>query len=263
MSLLYYLSAAGEDTLFRKSGQADFPLEYRRLLGLIHSSGHIEVLRGRLRRFPDRLIQEWLKELQDLKLVEAHPAGDEAGITFSGRRLPPQPLLADEDKARLVTATVIAGATLVRSGAFVADERVANLPRVEKEPRHTDVLLVEDDPGQAMLGKLRLSLAGYPVRIVHHAKALSRSLREDGRPDLLLLDVMLPDGDGFEILAHLRASPEFATLPIVLLTAKAELEDIHKGLALGADGYITKPYSTAQLGEVIGRLLKHAVAAAA
>jgi len=68
---------------------------------------------------------------------------------------------------------------------------------------------------------------------------------------------MLPDGDGFDILGKLRGWPEFASLPVIMLTAKAELSDIHRGLALGADGYITKPYSKEQLAEVIGRVLKH------
>jgi len=92
---------------------------------------------------------------------------------------------------------------------------------------------------------------------VDGAKSLSRFLREQPRPDLLLLDVMLPDGNGFDILGKLRARPEFAMLPIVLLTVKAELANIRKGLALGADGYITKPYSKNQLAEVIGRVLRH------
>jgi DNA-binding response OmpR family regulator len=75
--------------------------------------------------------------------------------------------------------------------------------------------------------------------------------------DVAVFDVMLPDGNGFDLLAKLRASPEFATLPVVMLTAKTELADIHRGLALGADGYITKPYSKTQLGEVIAHVLKH------
>ena len=106
------------------------------------------------------------------------------------------------------------------------------------------------------LGQLRLKLAGYRVRTVERAKHLSRTLREEKRPDLVLLDVMLPDGNGFDLLAKLRGSPEFATLPVVMLTAKTELSDIHRGLALGADGYITKPYSKQQLAEVIGKVLK-------
>jgi len=257
MSLVYYLTATGTDAAFGMNGQRDFPVEYRRLLGLIGSEGHIDVLRGRLRRFPDRLIDDWLKELEDLRMIEARPAGDPGEITLTGLRAPRLPTLPDEDNTRLATRTVIAGATLLRSGSFVADERVANLPPVGKAPTETRVLLVEDDASQALLGELRLSLAGYQVRTVGGAKALSRTLRQNERPDLLLLDIMLPDGDGFDILGRLRGWPEFATLPIILLTAKAELSDIHRGLALGADGYITKPYSKEQLAEVIARVLKH------
>jgi DNA-binding response OmpR family regulator len=69
---------------------------------------------------------------------------------------------------------------------------------------------------------------------------------------------MLPDGDGFDILGKLRARPEFAILPVVLLTVKTDPADIRKGLTLGADGYITKPYSKNQLAEVIARVLKQA-----
>jgi CheY-like chemotaxis protein len=263
MALVYYLTAAGNDAVFAKNGHVNFPLEYRRLLGLIGSEGHIEVLRGRLRRFSDRLINDWLKELQELKMIEARPAGEVDDITFTGLRVSPLPPLAEEDNKRLARSTVIAGATLLRAGSFVSDERVANLPALDKSPEETLIVLVEDDPNQAILGELRLSLAGYQVRTVDRAKDLSRALREGKRPDLLLLDVMLPDGDGFDILGKLRGWPEFATLPVVMLTAKAELGDIHRGLALGADGYVTKPYSKEQLAEVIGRILKQPLELAA
>jgi len=257
MALVYYLTPAGKDALRAKDGAANLPLEYRRLLALMELEGHIDVIRGRLRRFPDRLIEEWLKELEELKMIEpGEPAGKAADITFSGSRVPQLPPLADEDSLRFAKTTVIAGATLLRSGSFLAVDRIANLPALAKAPAQTVVLLVEDDPDQMALGELRLQMAGYQVRSVDRAKALSRFLREQARPDLLLLDVMLPDGNGFDILGRLRARPEFAMLPIVLLTVKAELADIRKGLVLGADGYITKPYSKNQLAEVIGRVLK-------
>jgi CheY-like chemotaxis protein len=257
MAQVYYLTPAGKDTLKQKAGAADLPLDYRRILSLIEVEGHIDVLRGRLRRFPDQLIREWLKELEDLKMiVSGRQQGKLVDFSFTGSGIPQLPPLPDEDSKRLARTTVIAGATLLRSGSFLAIDRVANLPPVAKKPAQTVILLVEDDPDQAALAELRLTMAGYQVRSVDRAKKLSRTLREDTRPDLLLLDVMLPDGDGFEILAKLRARPEFATLPIVLLTVKAALANIRKGLALGADGYITKPYSKNQLAEVIGRVLK-------
>jgi two-component system, OmpR family, phosphate regulon response regulator PhoB len=220
----------------------------------------VDVIRGRLRRFPDQLIEEWLAELVDLSMIKGDADITLEEFTFTGLRVPLLPPLADEDSKRLARTTVIAGATLLRSGSFLADERIANLPPVEKPPGQTMVLLVEDDPDQAALAELRLTMAGYQVRTVARAKALSRHLREEARPDLLLLDVLLPDGNGFEILNQLRGRPDFAALPIVLLTVKAELADIRKGLELGADGYITKPYSKNQLAEVIGRVLKHPAA---
>jgi len=256
MPLVYSLTAAGQEALSEDEGEGNLPLDYRRLLAMIEVGGHVEVIRGRLRRFPDRLIDEWLKELEELKMVETHEAGDLDEITFSGARLPLLPPLTDDDRKRLAKTTVIGGATLLRSGAFLADERIANLPPLAKAPGETLILLVEDDPDQMALADLRLTMAGYRMRSVEGAKALSRFLRENARPDLLLLDVMLPDGNGFDILAQLRGRPEFATLPIVLLTAKAELVHIRNGLALGADGYITKPYSKDQLVEVISRVLK-------
>ena len=258
MALVYYLTPAGKDSLWAKGGAGVLPLEYRRMLAMIEFEGHIDVIRGRLRRFPDRLIEEWLKELEELKLVEAGLPGKEEDITFTGLPVPLLPPLADEDSKRLAKAAVVAGATLLRSGSFLADERIANLPALAKKPAESVILLVEDDPDQLALGELRLTMAGYQVRSVDRAKALSRFLREEPRPDLLLLDVMLPDGNGFDILGQLRGRPDFATLPIVLLTVKAELANIRNGLALGADGYITKPYSKNQLAEVIGRVLKHA-----
>jgi CheY-like chemotaxis protein len=239
-----------------KALPADLPLEYRRLLGLISAGGHLDVLRGRLRRFTDQMLDDWLKELQELELIEARPADKLEDFTFTGRRAPRLPDLLEEDRRSLARTAVVAGATLLRSGSYIADERVANLPSLAKELTQTMILLVEDDPDQVALGQLRLKLAGYQVRTVERAKHLSRNLREDRRPDLVLLDVMLPDGNGFELLAKLRASPEFATLPVVMLTAKTELSDIHNGLQLGADGYITKPYSKTQLAEVISRVLK-------
>ncbi|MBV9190254.1 MAG: response regulator [Betaproteobacteria bacterium] len=256
MTVVYSLTEPGAAAAQAADGETEVPLEYRRLLRLINAGGHIDVLRGRLRRFTDQMIDDWLRELQDQKMIESAPAGKLEDFTFTGRKAPRLPQLLDEDSRRLAKTAVIAGATLLRSGSYIADDRVANLPFFDKPPTQTLILLVEDDPDQVALGQLRLKLAGYQVRTVERAKHLSRNLREDRRPDLVLLDVMLPDGNGFDLLAKLRASAEFATLPIVMLTAKTELSDIHNGLNLGADGYITKPYSKTQLAEVIARVLK-------
>jgi DNA-binding response OmpR family regulator len=94
------------------------------------------------------------------------------------------------------------------------------------------------------------------VRAAESVQQLVRSLMEHGTPDLLLLDVMLPDGSGFDVLAKLRRHSDYASLPVVLLTAKSDPADIAKGLALGADGYVTKPYSKSILAGVISGILE-------
>jgi len=180
MALVYHLTPAGKAALSAKEGASDLPLEYRRLLAVMESEGHIHVIRGRLRRFPDRLIDEWLKELEELKMIEAVESSVKVpDITFNGSLVPPVPRLDDEDSKRLARTTVIAGATLLRSGSFLAVDRIANLPPVAKAPAQTIVLLVEDDPDQMALGQLRLTMAGYQVRSVVRAKALSRFMREE------------------------------------------------------------------------------------
>jgi len=69
---------------------------------------------------------------------------------------------------------------------------------------------------------------------------------------------MLPDGNGFDILARIRSHPKLALLPVVMLTALNEPDEVRWGLALGADGYVTKPYSKSILAETIGAVLRHA-----
>ena len=118
------------------------------------------------------------------------------------------------------------------------------------------ILIVEDDADQLALADLRVSMAGYRVRVASSVNAFLQTMLDDGAPDLLLLDVMLPDGDGFEILAKMRRHQALASLPIVMLTAKSDPADIGKGLALGADGYVTKPYTKKILADVIRRVLK-------
>ena len=149
-----------------------------------------------------------------------------------------------------------AGETLARTGAFLATDRIRGRKLPQKDPADTVVLVVEDDPDQRALADLRVSMAGYKVRVADSVKAFLQGMLDEGAPDLLLLDVSLPDGDGFEVLQKLRRHPSFGALPVVMLTAKNEPEDIGRGLVLGADGYVTKPYTRNILADVIRQVLK-------
>ncbi len=250
---LYRLTVSGRKAW--ETQDAAVPGDYRRILGLIGNEAHFDVIRGFLRRYADSLIADWLAELEELELLSSQAAPPEQDLDFTGSfRLPD---LIAEDRKRLAQGAKAAETSLSRKGVYVAADRLKNRPATEKTAPDIVVLIVEDEPDQLALAKLRVSMAGYAVRTADTAAALLEALLTESTPDILLLDIILPDGDGFEILANLRRHSELALLPIVMLTVKDEPADIRKGLALGADGYITKPYSKMVLADTIRRVLVH------
>ena len=232
---------------------AKVPRDYRRILGLIETEAHSDVIRGYLRRYPDKLIFEWLSELEDLGLLASTADAASHDLDFTSSLKLPE--LIAEDRKQLAEDAKEAGASLSRKGVYLAAERLKNRAASAKSADQTVVLIVEDDPDQLALAELRVGMARYQVRATDSAKGLMEALKA-GAPDLLLLDVMLPDGNGFEILAGLRKHPAHALLPVILLTVRGEAADVLKGLALGADGYVTKPYSRDLLADLIRRVLR-------
>jgi DNA-binding response OmpR family regulator len=100
---------------------------------------------------------------------------------------------------------------------------------------------VEDDEGTAGVILKVLGTSGYNTR---HARDLSEIVAELGReplPDVILLDVMLPNVNGFDVLNKIRWHPKLKSIPVIMLTSLSERSDIVKGLCYGADGYLTKP----------------------
>lgn len=236
------------------------PKEYLRILGLVEFQGHPNVIRSYLRRYPDRLIDDWLAELEESGLIEYVAAPGDADLRFTSgsAATAPTPVL-DEDRRMISDESWTAGNVLTVAGAYVSKDRVKNRPVLTKPRAETAVLIVEDDPDQMALAKQRLGLAGYKIRGAETGLALRDDLRKLGPPDLLLLDVNLPDCSGFDILAELRRNPGLSLLPIVMLTVKSDPADIQMGIALGADAYITKPYSKAVLAGTIEQVLRTAV----
>lgn len=102
------------------------------------------------------------------------------------------------------------------------------------------ILIVEDDPGVLRATSYILEKEGYEVLSAQNGLEGLKKAR-DSNPDLLLLDVMLPGVDGFEICHSLRGEPETASLPILMFSAKGQESDKATGLKVGADEYITKP----------------------
>ncbi len=105
------------------------------------------------------------------------------------------------------------------------------------------VLVVDDEPNIVLSLEFLIKQAGYEVRIARDGDAALKAI-EERLPDLVLLDVMMPKRDGFDVCETIRANPVWKEIPIIMLTAKGRDIEREKGLALGADAYITKPFST-------------------
>jgi DNA-binding response OmpR family regulator len=116
------------------------------------------------------------------------------------------------------------------------------------------ILIIDDDPGLQSLVVTMLKRVGLQTWAAGTAVEGMTMLREEDF-GLLILDLMLPDMDGFELLERLRKEPQYAAMPILILSAKAETEAISRGFELGADGYLTKPYLPNSLTERVRTLL--------
>jgi two-component system alkaline phosphatase synthesis response regulator PhoP len=120
---------------------------------------------------------------------------------------------------------------------------------------HKKILIVEDEQDILQLVKHYLEKEGFrPVTAMSGLEALKK-VKED-KPDLVVLDLMLPEMDGLEVCKRLRSVPDTAMLPILMLTAKAEESDTIVGLELGADDYVTKPFSPKALVARVKALLR-------
>lgn len=159
-----------------------------------------------------------------------------------------EPEVDAADAKSFENAALIGNAKLRDSGQFVNVVKMGALPPPEGQPL---VLIVEDDPGTSAVLEAILKKRDYATRIAANLHEIKRALSARPVPHLILLDVMLPDANGFAVLERLRRHPEYAKTPVVMLTSLSEPADVAKGLALGATGYMSKPARPQALLQVI------------
>ncbi|MDX1775381.1 MAG: response regulator [Desulfobulbales bacterium] len=116
------------------------------------------------------------------------------------------------------------------------------------------VLIVDDAPNIVLSLEFLMKKEGYEVRAAGNGEEAMEAVAEK-KPDLILLDVMMPRKDGYEVCQELRAKKEWQDIKILMLTAKGRDVEREKGLAMGADDYVTKPFSTQELVEKVKNLL--------
>lgn len=117
------------------------------------------------------------------------------------------------------------------------------------------VLVVDDEPNIVLSLEFLLTQAGFETRVARDGDAALKAVRESA-PDLVLLDVMTPGRDGYDVCQTIRDNPAWNHVKIIMLTARSREVEQEKGLALGADDYVTKPFSTRDLVDRVKRLLK-------
>jgi len=116
------------------------------------------------------------------------------------------------------------------------------------------VLVVDDDPQVLKLLRVNFELEGFEVMSATNGEEALELVGRD-TPDVVVCDVMMPGIDGLEVVRRLRAHPDTVSLPLVVVSAKAQRADVRAGLKLGADEYVTKPFDPAELIEIVQRLL--------
>lgn len=115
------------------------------------------------------------------------------------------------------------------------------------------VLAVDDDPVIQRLLQVNLEMEGYEVELAADGEEALTKVRSF-KPEIILLDIMMPKKDGWQVCAELKEDSEFEAVPIVFLSARAQDADVQRGTDLGADAYITKPFDPIDLLELVADL---------
>ncbi|MDI6752632.1 MAG: response regulator [bacterium] len=116
------------------------------------------------------------------------------------------------------------------------------------------ILLVDDEKDLAETGRIVLQEEGYSVELAYDGLSAVEKVYEE-RPDLVVLDISLPEMDGYQVCRVLKNDPQYSDIPIIMLTARAQRSDEFRGKETGANEYMTKPYSPEMLIESVKKIL--------
>jgi two-component system OmpR family response regulator len=144
---------------------------------------------------------------------------------------------------------------LRQNGYYVSMVRKTAVQPKRVDGHKLSVLVIEDDPDIINLLQICLKLESLETRTASNRDEVISTFRTPPLPDLVLLDVRLPDVDGFDILTRIRQYPAMKNLPVIMLTAEATREAVLKGLVGGADGYVTKPFQIDRLVKAVKTVL--------
>ena len=186
------------------------------------------------------------------------PVADEQDIEghFSAQYTVPEPAAAAEALRDIDRLGEIGIASLKERGYFTRVVMPGEGPaRRLLDPSRVRVLVVEDDDGTAALIEKTLHSGRLRTLRARNRLEIGRALAAKPLPHLVLLDVMLTDANGFDVLNRIRQHPALAALPVLMLTSLGERKDVARGLQLGASGYLTKPVLPSTLLQAVETLI--------
>lgn len=117
------------------------------------------------------------------------------------------------------------------------------------------VMFVEDEPVTNAVLKKVLTTDGFEAHGAFDAAGLGTLLKQHGLPDIILLDIELPNVSGLQILSRIRKHPKMRAIPVLMVTSRAEMSDVVRGLSLGANGYLSKPVAVESLRAILRQIL--------
>lgn len=192
------------------------------------------------------------------------PAADEFDLDFTvhfsnaavqTERLSPAIKAPAAEKVVLDPEFMIGTAKLENDGFFVAVAR--RRFDASESAAGNRIMFVEDEPVTNAVLKKVLTTDGFEAYGAFDAAGLGKLLKQHGLPDIILLDIELPDVSGLQILSRIRKHPRMRAIPVLMVSSRAEMSDVVRGLSLGASGYLSKPVAVESLRAVLRQILGH------
>ena len=207
-----------------------------------------QVMEGQLRDVVERLVAEGY-----LEAVEGDLTASDLDIARYFNRAVIEPTIVQKKEAE--QQTIIGMRSLEQAGYFV---KIVNRAGRRIPPHSGDkyiALIIDSDESSTMVIARTLLLAGFDARSAVKRNDIIAELNRQPRVDIIAMDVVLPDVIGLELLGRLRTHPVFKDVPIIIMTARVEHDDVVAALAYGASGYLTKPFKPEALLESINAVL--------
>ena len=240
-----------------RGGPTQLPPEALAVMVLLDAKATVGDIEQKAPHLPPQTVRAMLRSLFSAGLVRAATVAETDDLDFSAyfdttRDIP---ALSDGTRASADREAEQGAPQLRREGFYVSIARNAVKAVRPGGGTRWSVLVIEDDPDVFTLVSRLLAREGFDVTVATTRDEIVAQLRKSPMPDVAILDVNLPNANGFDILQRLKTHPTLKALPVIMLTGEAKRESVMRGLAGGADGYITKPFEPAHLADGVKAVL--------